>query len=205
MNIVKELRESKGIQQKELAAEIGVAQPTISEWEHQKKDPSGERLERLTAYFGVDKSTILGYKPLYQLPPVSPGAIRIPVYGTIPAGVPMDAIEDVLDYEDIPADWGRGGKEYMALKVSGHSMEPKYQDGDILILRRTESCENGQDCAVMVNGDDATFKRVKLTGSGMMLLPINPDYDPITFTAQEVAELPVRILGVVVELRRKIN
>ena len=208
MNLVKELRQRAGMQQKEVALAVGVSRPTVSEWEHQKKDPSGERLKKLAELFKVDPGLILGYQ-IGETEAVKDvdgtGAIRIPVYGTIPAGVPMDAIEDVLDYEDIPADWGRGGKEYMALKVSGHSMEPKYQDGDILILRRTESCENGQDCAVMVNGNDATFKRVKLTPGGLMLLPINPDYDPITFTAREVQELPVRILGVVVELRRKIN
>ena len=60
MNIVKELRKKRGIQQKELALEIGVAQPTISEWESNKKDPSGERLKRLAEYFGVDELVILG-------------------------------------------------------------------------------------------------------------------------------------------------
>ena len=60
MNIVRELRKKKGIQQKELAIEIGVAQPTISEWESNKKDPSGDRLKKLSAYFGVDELVILG-------------------------------------------------------------------------------------------------------------------------------------------------
>ena len=60
MNIVKELRKKKGIQQKELAIEIGVSRPTVSEWESNKKDPSGERLKRLAEYFGVDELVILG-------------------------------------------------------------------------------------------------------------------------------------------------
>ncbi len=60
MNIVRELRKKKGVQQKELALIIGVAQPTISEWEANKKDPSGERLKKLAEYFGVDELTILG-------------------------------------------------------------------------------------------------------------------------------------------------
>lgn len=200
---LKDIRKAAGYTQQKLADKIGVSRSAVAMWESGATDCGLEMATRLAALFGVSVDSLLDVDAIKDRP-VSPGVIRIPVYGTIPAGVPMDAIEDVLDYEEIPADWGRGGKEYMALKVSGHSMEPRYQDGDILILRRTESCENGQDCAVMVNGDNATFKRVKLTPGGMMLLPINPDYDPITFTAQEVQDLPVRILGVVVELRRKI-
>lgn len=60
MNIVKELRKKKGVQQKELALVIGVAQPTVSEWEANKKDPSGDRLKKLAEFFGVDELTILG-------------------------------------------------------------------------------------------------------------------------------------------------
>ena len=60
MNIVKELRKSRGIQQKELALSIGVAQPTVSEWESGKKDPSGDRLKKLATFFGVDELYILG-------------------------------------------------------------------------------------------------------------------------------------------------
>ena len=60
MNIVKELRRKKGIQQKELAISIGVSRPTVSEWESNKKDPSGERLKKLAEFFGVDELVILG-------------------------------------------------------------------------------------------------------------------------------------------------
>lgn len=60
MNIVKELRKRKGIQQKELAIEIGVSRPIVSEWESGKKDPSGERLQKLAEYFGVDPLWVLG-------------------------------------------------------------------------------------------------------------------------------------------------
>lgn len=69
MNIVKELRQRKGIQQKELAADIGVSYPTVSEWEHQKKDPSGQRLQRLSDYFGVPVGVILGYDDISHRKP----------------------------------------------------------------------------------------------------------------------------------------
>ena len=64
LNAVKELRERAGMQQKELAILVGVARPTVSEWEHQKKDPSGDRLKKLSEIFSVDPGIILGYRPI---------------------------------------------------------------------------------------------------------------------------------------------
>ena len=117
----------------------------------------------------------------------------------------MEAIEDIIDYEEVPADWGRGGQEYFALKIRGNSMKPVYLNGDVLIFRRQDTCDSGQDCAVMVNGDDATFKRVRRTSDGVTLQPLNPDFEPRHYTSKEIEELPVRVIGVVVEIRRKIG
>ena len=84
-------------------------------------------------------------------------------------------------------------------------MYPRYEEGDILIVRKQDMCESGDDCVVMVNGNDATFKRVRLGEKTLTLQPINPQYEIRTFTAHEIETLPVRILGVVVELRRKVK
>ena len=129
---------------------------------------------------------------------------KVPVLGTIPAGVPLEAIEDIIDYEEIPIEWTQGGKEYFALQIRGNSMYPRYEEGDVIILRKQETCENGQDCAIRVNSDDVTFKRVKMNSDGIMLQAINPDYDSYIYTNKEIEELPIKILGVVVELRRKV-
>lgn len=206
MNLVHELRVRAGMQQKEVAIAVGVSRPTVSEWEHGKKDPSGDRVLKLAELFGVDPAIILGYKigEADITPHASSNAIRVPVLGTIPAGIPIEAIQDVLDWEELPAEMGKGGKEYFGLRVQGDSMYPRYEDGDVIILRRQETCESGQDCAVMVNNDDATFKRVRINNDGITLVPINPAYEPRFFTCKQVAELPVRILGVVVQLRRDI-
>ena len=129
-------------------------------------------------------------------------AIRIPVLGRVPAGIPLEAIEDIIDFEEIPADMVRGGSEYFGLRVSGDSMYPKYLEGDIIIVRRQGTCENGQDCVVYVNGYDATLKTVYLLDNGgIRLQPVNPQYAPKSYF---VGDEPVSIAGVVVELRRKI-
>lgn len=127
-----------------------------------------------------------------------------PVLGTIPAGVPLEAIGDALDYEELPESMFSGGREYFALKIQGDSMLLRYEDGDVVILRKQETCESGQDCAVLVNGNDATFKRVRMNEKTLTLQPLNPAYEPMVYTTKEVAELPVRILGVAVELRRTV-
>ncbi len=124
--------------------------------------------------------------------------------GTIPAGVPLEAIEDVLDYEELPESMFSGGREYFALKIKGDSMIPRYEDGDVVILRKQDSCESGQDCAVLVNGNDATFKRVRMNEKTLTLQPLNPAYEPMVYTTKEVVDLPVRILGVAVEIRRTV-
>ena len=125
------------------------------------------------------------------------------VYGTIPAGIPMECIEDIMDTEEISADMLRGGKQYFGLRVKGNSMEPEYLDGDTLILEKVDDCESGDDCVVMVNGNDGTFKRVFKNENGIILQPLNPSYSPIVYTNEQIETLPIKILGIVVEFRRK--
>lgn len=133
----------------------------------------------------------------------SPSSAVVFVYGTIPAGIPMECIEDILNTEEISADMLKGGKEYFGLKIKGNSMSPEYLDGDTLILEKVENCENGQDCVVMVNGNDGTFKRVFKNENGIILQPLNSEYQPMVYSNEQIEKLPVKIIGKVVELRRK--
>lgn len=125
------------------------------------------------------------------------------VYGTIPAGIPMECIEDIIDTEEISADMLKGGKQYFGLRVKGNSMEPEYLDGDTLILEKVDDCESGDDCVVMVNGNDGTFKRVFKNENGIILQPLNSSYSPMVYTNEQIETLPVKIIGVVEEFRRK--
>ena len=125
------------------------------------------------------------------------------VYGTIPAGVPMECIEDIIDTEEISIDMLKGGKQYFGLKVKGNSMTPDYLDGDTLILLKQDDCESGDDCVVMVNGNNGTFKRVFKNENGIILQPLNSEYQPIIYTNEQIEQLPVKIIGIVEEIRRK--
>lgn len=197
---IKELRKRRGLTLEEVGQVVGVGKSTVRKWENGDiKNMRRDKIALLAQALGVSPSTLMGWEENEALS----SALRIPVLGSIPAGIPMEAIEDILDWEEAPASWANGGSEYFALRLSGDSMYPEYRKGDVVIFRRQDTCESGEDCAVMVNGCDATFKRVKLSDKGVALLPINPAYDPMFYTNSQVRSLPVQILGVFWELRRK--
>ena len=203
MNNLRAARKKKGLTQTEVADYIGIGQSGYSDWERGKaKRIDREALARLAQLFGVTVDYLLGDEAA-ELPQAG---IRIPVLGSVPAGIPLEAIEDIRDWEEIPADMCAGGREYFALEVQGDSMWPDYLPGDIVIVRKSPRCESGDVCVVYVNGYDATLKAVKLGEDGSLsIIPKNTSYPPRTFSREEVEALPVSIAGVVVELRRKIK
>ena len=169
MNIIRELRKKAGIQQKELALEIGVSIPTVSEWENGKKDPSGDRLKRLSEYFGVDELVILGRGGAFV--PMIRNAL--PMLGTVPCGKP---ITPDLNAESI--DLPQGVTADFALKCKGDSMEPTFMDGDFVLIRAQPDVENGQIAAVNIAGE-TTLKHVYHHADGLLLVADNPKYAPI--------------------------
>ena len=129
-------------------------------------------------------------------------SVTIPVLGDVAAGLPIEAVENLVDYEEIDQAMAASG-EHFGLRLKGDSMEPRMKDGDVVIVRKQEDVESGDTAVVLVNGNSATVKRIKKGPSGISLIPNNPAYDPMFYTCDEIAQLPVRILGKVVELRGK--
>ena len=204
MSRLKELRRIKGIRQNEIAELLHISQGAVSQWESGRTNMDYQYAKTLADYFGVTVDYLLGDSNTFTSNELKkePGA-RIPVVGAIRAGIPITAIEDVEDWEEIPAAMARGG-DYIALRVRGSSMEPKIYDGDIAIIRRQETVENGQVAAILINGDEATIKKIKRTPEGIMLIAFNAEvYEPHFYTNQEIEELPLRIYGRLVEVRRK--
>ena len=117
-------------------------------------------------------------------------------------GIPIDAVEEILDYEEISEEMARNG-EHFALQIKGDSMEPKFSEGDVVIVRKQAIVEDNEIAIVLVNGNDATIKKIKRFDGGITLIPTNPNYDVITYTNKQIEELPVTVLGKVVELRAK--
>ncbi len=163
-------------------------------------------LETLAAELG----TTVGYltnetddprRPPHQTPPAAP--LRVPVYGRVAAGIPIDAITDIEDYEELSPSMASTG-EYAALRIHGDSMEPRIMDGDTVIVRLQDTADTGDVAIVMINGGEATCKRIKRMHEGVMLVPTNPRYEPMFYTNDEIESLPVTVWGKVIEVRGKI-
>ena len=206
---LRNVRESLGYSTYDVNKLCDISPSYLSLFETGKRKPSAVVLKKLAPIYNLDYLDLYekaGYLDLAESEKLSNNTSNsavVFVYGTIPAGIPMECIEDIIDTEEISADMLKGDKQYFGLKIKGNSMEPEYLDGDTIILEKTEDCESGDDAVVMVNGDDGTFKRVFKNDNGIILQPLNPAYAPLVFTNEDIEKLPVRILGVVVEIRRK--
>lgn len=203
MEKLKELRKRKNLTMKELGVQLNLAESTISLYENGKREPDFNTLTKIAYYFNVSTDYLLG-KSTSTYEPKQKG-IKIPVLGVIPAGIPIEAIEDILDYEEISEDMAKRG-EYFALKVSGDSMLPTIKNGDVVIIRQQDDAESGKICVIMINGYDATLKEIKKETDGLWVLPHNPnsDFKPTYFSNKQVVDTPVRIIGVAVEIRRSL-
>ena len=202
---LKKCRKDMSLSQKEFGQKIGVAESTVSLYESNKRFPDADTLKKISALFEVSLDYLLGNAPAKAVKPKPAGrGVRIPVLGRVVAGIPIEAVEEILDYEEITPELAAPG-EFFALKIRGHSMEPRMMEGDVVIVRRQDDVDSGDVAIVLVNGDEATVKRVKKQEEGITLIATNTSvYEPHFYSNKEIAELPVRILGRVVELRGKL-
>lgn len=194
---LKALRAEKNISQKELASKLFVSAQAVSKWERDEATPNPEAILKMSEIFGVSTDLLLGRsKQTLQ------SGNLIPVLGDVAAGIPIEAVQDIVDYEEIAQALAATG-DFFGLRLKGASMEPRMRDGDVVIVRKQDSAETGDTVVVLVNGDSATVKKIKKEPSGITLIPNNPAYDPMYYSNAEIETLPIRILGKVVELRAK--
>ncbi len=191
------LRKNKGLTQKDIADSLGISRQAYANYETGNREPDLNTLKQLSDIFDVSVDYLLGNEVSSNKK-----GIKIPVYGSVAAGIPIEAITDIEDYEEIDEDMARNG-DHIALKIKGDSMEPRMVNGDVVIVRLQPDACDGETAIVMVNGDEATCKKIKKTPEGIMLISTNPAYEPMFYSNKQIEELPIRILGKVVELRAK--
>lgn len=208
---LKYLRERNKISQNKMSELVGVNQTTIGRWETEEMTPSIDNVEEVARVLKVPLPDLL-IKDLSfdnaELVEINTDTVSIPVLGTIRAGMPMEAQEEIIDYVDIPREWTKGGKQFFGLKIKGNSMSPKYTPGDTVVFEQTNDIEyaNNKDACVMVNGFDATFKKFNINQSGVTLTPLNLEnedgYTTTFYDIEQVQGLPVKVIGIA---RRKIS
>lgn len=192
---------TSGKQQKEIAAAIGVNQKTFNGWCTGLSIPKTGKIQTLADYFHIGKSDLIDDKTTLSGQRMKKGVI-INVLGRVAAGIPIDAVEEIIDTEEITQEMARTGS-FFGLKIKGDSMTPNICDGDTVIVRQQPDAENGETVIALVNGSDAVCKRLRKYKDGIELISNNPSYAPMEYSHKDIEETPVKIIGKVVELRRK--
>lgn len=201
---IAQLREEKGLSQLEFAHKVNINNSVMNRIEKGIRPIRDDELIAISKCLGVSIDYLLGNAPAkaVQQKPTGRG-VRIPVLGRVVAGIPIEAVEEILDYEEITPELAATG-EFFALQVKGSSMEPTLRDGDVVIVKKQPTVDSGDIAIVLVNGNDATVKEIKESPSGITLIGHNVAvYTPKFYSNREIEELPIQIIGKVVEMRRK--
>ena len=188
-----------------LADKLGMTPATISRYANGIMAPKLPTVYSIADIFKINPLWLMGYDDVGKNDAnnsTKVKSVKIPVLGIVQAGLPIEAVENIIDYEEITEEMARQG-EFFGLKIRGDSMEPKFSEGDVVIVRKQSDVDSGTIAIVMVNGDEATVKKIQKFDGGINLVPSNSSYDIKTYTNEMIEKLPVRILGKVVELRAK--
>ena len=209
--LIYDRRTELGITQKEVADFVGVSEATVSRWEsghidNMRRDRIAalSKILRLSplAIMGIDDTDLSSRLP--NMVPIDARTFRVPIVGRVAAGRPIVVDEEIIGYEYIDNKYSKDGHEYFGLRIVGKSMEPTIMDGDIVIVRHQNYVENGEIAIVLIDGEEATAKEVKESADGITLIGHNTAvYTPHFYSAQEVKNLPVQIIGRVVQSIRK--
>lgn len=186
--------------QLELSKRLGVGTTSVYNWCNGIKTPRMDKVDAMCKIFNCKRSDLMEDKSTSPTPPHK--GVVINVLGRVAAGIPIEAIEDIIDTEEISEEMARGG-EFFGLQIHGDSMEPRMCEGDVVIVRKQDDAESGDIVIAMVNGDDATCKRLRKYRDGIELISNNPSYEPMFFSNEDIISKPVKIIGKVVELRGK--
>lgn len=179
--------------QEELAKKLDKDYSTIGKWENGTRSPIMVDVLRVAELFEVDLGDLIQTNLIYN----NESTNKIAIYGSIKAGLPLESQNDIVEYMEVPEKWLKGGKQLFGLKISGDSMSPKYQDGEIVIFEKTNDLETykNKDCAVMINGTESTFKKVQINDNGIVLQPYNVNYNIQMYSNEDIKKLPISILG----------
>lgn len=192
----------------ELSNASGVSKASISQYLNGSHAPSNISSGKMARILNVNPLWLMGFDaPMntnsqVEATPSSNKGVSVKVLGRVAAGIPIEAITDIIDMEEITEDLAKTG-EFFGLQIKGDSMEPKISEGDIVIVRQQNDAENGEIVIATVNGDEATCKRLRKYRDGIELISNNPSYEPMFFSNEEIEKKPVKIIGRVVELRAK--
>mgnify|MGYP000697321532 len=200
---IKSRRIELNMTQSDLASKMGYADKSmIAKIEKGLIDLPQTKIIAFANALDIAPGILMGLDGTSNKATKSSNSTVIKIFGHVAAGIPIDAIEDVIDEEEIPEELARTG-EFFGLRIKGDSMEPDIHDGDTVIIRKQDDAESDEIVIALVNGNDGVCKRLKKYADSIALVSLNPNYEPMYFNQEEIVQKPVHIIGKVVELRRK--
>lgn len=202
MNRLQSLRIEKGLNMKEAAHALEMPYTTYVNYEKGTREPNSEVLIKLAQFYGTSIDYLLGKEEHINSPRTPHTPRKVPIYGEVRAGVPTSATENIDGWEEIYPTYNDTAT-YVFLKIKGDSMLPRMQEGDLALVDTDAQVQNGDLAVVLVNGDEATIKKVYIDDAGVTLHAFNPYYPDIHYSPEDIEKLPVRFFGRVVETRAK--
>ena len=192
----------RNMKQVDLVEKTGLDKTLLSKYLSGISNARQDKLTVLAEALQVNEIWLMGYDiPMESIPIKNIEKIKIPVLGTVKAGYDYLAQENIVGYESI--DNVPDPENYYALQVTGNSMEPLFSDGDIAIVHKQNNFDSGNTCIILVDGEEATVKKVVRMDDGIDLIAMNPYYPVRHFSKNEMNEIPVKIIGKVVEARKR--
>lgn len=205
LNTAMRIRNIKPI---ELSEKTGIDKSKISSYMSGRYKAKQDGVYLLAQALSVNEAWLMGLdvpmertpdyllKKIGAIPLTEMDITKIPILGTVKAGYDYLAQENIIDYITFNVD-GTDIENYYALNVVGDSMTPLFDDGDTVIVHKQDDFKNGDNCVVLINGNEATIKKVYKGTNGIELKAVNPYYPPRIFTEEEINKLPVKVIGVV--------
>ena len=231
-DVFKKLCEERGVRPSDVSRATGISSATLTNWKKGNYTPKEDKMKLIADYFGVTTDFLRTGEKTFSMTINNADVnrairsmtgrdlrsefeeqlktifdelpIQIPVVRRVAAGIPFDSQDECIGYEEISKEMAKTGT-YFGLEIKGDSMEPGIIDKDRIIVRQQEDAEDGQIVVALINGDDGCCKRLKKYDNGTIaLVSDNASYPPMYFNTNEIDSTPVKIMGVVKELRRKL-
>lgn len=200
----------RNIKASELSEKANIPKSAISQYLSGLYEAKQKSIFKLANVLDVSEGWLMGYdvpmkKDLntYKVDKLGNSVIPIPILGTVKAGYNYLAQENWIGTIDVETSLVGNGDEYFALKVHGDSMSPVLIEDDTVIIKKQNDFENGDIVVAIINGDEATIKKCKKSDNSILLQPLNSNYEPLIFTKEEMKTIPVTIIGIVKQLKRK--
>lgn len=173
----------------DVCRDLDIPYSTFTDWCNANIYPRIDKIEMLANYFDIKKSDLVENKSIKEV-----NVYKIPILGTVKAGYNWLAEENIIDYITIKETMPNI-KEYFALRITGDSMLPLLSDGDLVIVHSQDDVESGQTAVILINGEEATVKKIIKTNEGIELHAMNPYYPVKKFTFEDMKNIPVKIIG----------